>query len=365
MNRRELVDQLLAPDPQPLFAEADRVRRTTMGDAVMVRGLIEWSNQCGQNCLYCGLRHANQQLTRYRMSDDEVLTTAREAFAHGYGTVILQAGEDAQLRPPQVAKLVVRMREGHDGAITLSLGEWPDEALDLWRDAGTDRYLLKFETANPALYARLRPGRQLSERLSRLAALRCAGYQVGSGNMIGLPGQTIGDVADDLLLAQNLELDMTAIGPFLPHPATPLAITRQGRRPLASCTGADTLARDCDLCDITLRAMALGRLLLPQTLLPATTALGTLTPLGRERGLGVGANVLMQDITPQPYRRHYEIYPNRVCLDEQVAHCRSCMAARVHSVGRTIAGGRGDAPRLKSQAQSTLPASDSRLEALR
>jgi biotin synthase len=364
MNRRELIDQLLAPDPQPLFAAADRVRRTTMGDAVMVRGLIEWSNRCGQNCLYCGLRHANQQLKRYRMSDDEVLTTAREAFAQGYGTVILQAGEDAQLQPPQVAELVARIREGHDGAITLSLGEWPDEAFNLWRDAGADRYLLKFETANSALYARLRPGRQLSERLSRLAALRCAGYQVGSGSMIGLPGQTMGDVADDLLLAQSLELDMTAIGPFLPHPATPLANTSLAPRPLASSVGADTLARDRDLCDLTLRAMALGRLLLPQTLLPATTALGTLTPLGRESGLGVGANVLMQDLTPHAYRRHYEIYPNRVCLDEQAAHCRKCMAARIHSVGRSIAGGRGDAPRLQSQAPSTRPASDSGLEAL-
>jgi len=340
LDRDAILGYLTCQDPSDLFAAADRVRREVHGDGVIIRGLLEISNHCNAQCLYCGLRAGNSSLQRFRMTREQIVAEAVTAARAGMGTIILQAGEDWSFGPEVVAGIVSEIRSATEAAITLSLGEFHRGAYALWRAAGADRYLLKFETSNEALYARLRPGSALRDRIAALRALRDLGYQVGSGNMVGLPGQTLGDLADDLLLMKGLELDMAGIGPFIPHPQTPLAnaaslsvIGRNDRTP----------ARACSLEDLTLRSVAIARLLMPRAHLPATTALGSLTAAGREKALKVGANVLMQDITPVALKALYDIYPDRICRNEPSAQCGPCMKGKVESVGRHVQLGRGDA----------------------
>ena len=302
-----------------LFEAADAVRRACMGDEVHLRGIVEFSNFCAQNCLYCGLRRDNHALTRYRMPVADIVAAVRDAKSQGLGTVVLQSGEDPWFTRERIADLIRAIKEETDLAITLSVGERPYADYLAWKNAGADRYLLKHETASPALFRRLRPGRELRERLEALRWLRELGYEVGSGNMVGLPGQTDEDLARDIQLFIEYDFDMIGIGPFIVHPQTPLAWTANGQL------------------DRTLMVLAITRIVTRDTNLPATTAAGVLDQNGRRRALSAGANVVMPDITPPNYRRHYEIYPGkaRVTLD------RHALNEMISSLGRRISQGTG------------------------
>ncbi len=334
---REDLAELLADDDadrnQALFAAADRVRAEHVGDAVHLRGLVEFSNYCGRTCHYCGLRAADTSLQRYRMAPDEIVAAGLKAAELGYGTVVLQSGEDAWYSAEIVADIVRRLKAQADMAVTLCLGERPREDYALWREAGADRYLVRIETSNRDLYAALHPGMSFDHRAACLHTLRELGYQVGSGVLVGLPGQTEGLLADDLRFLRDLPADMVGIGPFIPHPGTPLADVEGGE--VAT----------------VLRMVALTRLLLPDSHVVATTALGTADPQGREKALQAGANVLMPNVTPREFRALYEIYPDKICTDEEPEYCRGCLAARVGSLGRTVAIGRGDSPRWLRSAR--------------
>ena len=329
-----------------LWRRADLVRQQSVGGEVHLRGLIEISNHCIRLCGYCGLRVDHRELPRYRMTADEIMACVREGVAFGYGTVVLQAGEDPGIRADWMADVVRRIKapslSGESGplAVTLSLGEREREELALWRQAGADRYLLRFETSNRKLFEQIHPPRpgQVSDRIALLGVLRDLGYEVGSGVMIGIPGQTYDDLAGDLELFRELKLDMIGVGPFLMHPETPLADPRQ--QPVAP-PGEQVPASEL----MTYKVIALTRLLCPRANIPSTTALATLNQQnGRELGLVRGANIVMPNLTPPKYRIHYEIYPNKACIQESAGMCHRCMDVRIESIGRTRGSGRGDSP---------------------
>lgn len=285
-----------------LLAEADRIRRRNLGDEVHLRGLIEISNYCRCNCLYCGLRRDNREIRRYRMSPREILAAAKQAVKFRYGTVVLQAGEDPELKPEIIADVVTELKK-LGLAVTLSLGEWDRGTYLRWKQAGADRYLMRHETADRELYASLRPGRRLEDRVRSLQILRELGYQIGAGFMIGLPGSTDREHSQDLAFLAELQPDMAGVGPFIPNPQTPLGMY-----------APPSLAQ-------TLSTLARVRLTLPYAHLPATTALETLYPQGRRWGLQTGANVIMPNITPRRYRREYQLYPGKASnVDAKQAH---------------------------------------------
>jgi len=327
-TREEIVALLTAgdADTDALYRAADAVRAGHVGDTVHLRAIIEFSNHCVQNCLYCGLRRNNRRLFRYRMSPDEIFAAAAVARDQGYRTVVLQSGEDPGYPTSELARLVHRLKDQLDVAVTLSVGELPRVVYRELRTAGADRYLLKHETADPALFARLRPGTTLAGRLEKLVWLRELGYQVGSGNMVGLPGQTVESLAADVILLRELEVEMAGIGPFIPHPDTPLAGAPPG--PL----------------ELTLDVLAVTRLVLPRAHLPATTAMSVLHPEGRQRALACGANVVMPDLTPEPYRRHYEIYPGRTAAPVGAPRSFAAWRETLAGLGRPVDSGYGHGP---------------------
>ena len=325
---------------EDLWRRADLVRQQSVGGEVHLRGLIEISNHCIRLCGYCGLRVDHRDLPRYRMTADEIMACVREAVDFGYGTVVLQAGEDPGIRADWMADVVRHIKAESPLAVTLSLGEREHEELVLWREAGADRYLLRFETSNRELFEQIHPPRpgRVSDRIALLGVLRELGYEVGSGVMVGIPGQSYDDLADDLELFRKLNLDMIGVGPFLMHPETPLADPR--RQPVAR-SGEQVPASEL----MTYKVIALTRLLCPGTNIPSTTALATLNKHnGRELGLVRGANIVMPNLTPPKYRIHYEIYPNKACIQESAGMCHRCMEVRIESIGRTRGSGRGDSP---------------------
>jgi biotin synthase len=325
LTREEIVALLSLPEGEAqkaLFMRADAVRRREVGDEIFLRGIIEFSNVCVRDCLYCGLRGSNLRLHRYRMAEAEIIETARLIRNAGVGTVVLQSGEDPFFDADRICRLIGGIREETGLTVTLSIGERPPADYQVFREAGAERYLLKYETSSPDLYRRLRPGSVLSDRLLCLSVLGDLGYEVGTGNMVGLPGQTMETLADDLLMMKDMRADMLGIGPFIPHPETPLAQAHAG-----------------DL-SLTLKFLAVARLLTRTTYIPATTAMGTLTPQGRRRALGAGANVVMPDFTPQIYRQHYEIYPGRnkkMNVSDLLRHLQDDIVL----IGRTIGQGKG------------------------
>jgi biotin synthase len=325
---------------EELWRQADAVRREHVGDEVHLRGLIEISSHCARQCGYCGLRAGRRDLQRYRLTADEILACARRAVEFGYGTVVLQAGEDETITGPWLADVVRHIKAETPLAVTLSLGERTDEDLALWRAGGADRYLLRFETSNAALYRRIHPPRrpgETSDRLALLRRLRELGYEIGSGVMIGIPGQTFADLARDIELFRELDLDMIGVGPYIAHPDTPL-----GREPPAA-GGADQAPNTEAM---TYKVVALARLVCPRANIPSTTALATLNlASGRELGLSRGANVVMPNLTPVEYRALYEIYPAKACIRETADDCHRCLRGRIHSIGRTVGSGRGDSRR--------------------
>lgn len=339
MNRGAILRWLKEDDADRLAAlwqKADAVRKKTVGDAVHLRGLIELGNACDRDCAYCGIRSGNRDLTRYRMSETEILACARQAVAYGYGTVVLQAGEDHGMSREWIARIIRNIKAATALAVTLGLGERSEEDLAAWREAGADRYLLKFETSNRALYERIHPpvrGRR-SDRFALLEKLRELGYEIGGGVMVGIPGQTFASLARDLELFQELDLDMIGVGPFLPHPATPL-----GRNPKKFLAPASRQAPNSE--EMTCKVVALARLLCPEANLPSTTALATLSPeRGREHGLARGANVVMPNLTPPDYRALYEIYPGKGAAENaDVIHRR--LWDQIEALGRSVGLGPG------------------------
>jgi biotin synthase len=319
LSREDIIDLLKLPgDFSPdLFAAADRVRKEQVGDEIFLRGIIEFSNSCERNCLYCGLRKNNKILNRYRMTEDEILTTAREISQTSIPTVVLQSGEDSFYSTDKICGLIKRIKKETGLIITLSIGERSVADFQAFQQAGANRYLLKHETASKDLYNYLRPGCQLDERLQCLRSLKQLNFETGTGNMVGLPGQTPEILADDLLLMKQLDADMLGIGPFIAHPETPLA------------------GIDPDDLELTLRVLALARLLTRNTNIPATTALATLHPQGRLQALRAGANVVMPDFTPRIYKNLYDIYPGRSDVGaptEIITQLKKDFA----SIGRTI-----------------------------
>ncbi len=281
-DRQTIVDWLKLEDATELFARADEVRRTIAGDVLHVRGLIEISNFCRCDCAYCGLRASNTSLTRYRIPDEEIVEIARKAAGIGFKTIVMQSGEDPHFSGKRVTELV-RAIKATGGAITLSLGEWSDEEYADWYKAGADRYLLKHETMDQELYRRLHPNLSFENRLRCQRVLQEIGYQVGSGCMVGLPGQTIESIADDIIYCRDFGFDMAGFGPFRTHPGTPLAGSPDGDNFLA------------------LKVLAAARIALRETHLPATTSLVVADTSMREKALHAGANVIMPDITPAKY----------------------------------------------------------------
>ncbi len=368
MTRPDILHWLRETDPlrlDELWAHADRTRAASVGADVHLRGLIEVSSHCRRHCTYCGLRAPNAPLPRYRMTSEEILRCAHQAVGFGYGTVVLQAGEDEGLSASAVADVIERIKADTPLAVTLSLGERTEEELALWRSAGADRYLLRFETSNPELFTRIHPphsGRTCN-RIALLGLLRELGYEIGSGVMIGIPGQTYEDLASDVELFAALDLDMIGVGPFLPHPATPLGrdgggvgetpLRRTGETP-APPAPTDQVPNTEGM---TYKMIALARLACPRANIPSTTALATLNKAsGRELGLCRGANVVMPNLTPPEYRAMYEIYPDKACVFETAEACHGCMIRRIRSIGRTVGTGRGDSPNYRPRQGRTVEA---------
>jgi biotin synthase len=324
---------------------ADDTRRRHVGDAVYLRGLIEVSNHCVRQCHYCGIRAGNRGVHRYRMTLEEVLDCAHQASRLGYGTVVLQAGEDPGLTRSWVDEVVRRIKGATGLAVTLSLGEREEEDLAAWKAAGADRYLMRFETSRPDLFASIHPPRPgvTCDRLALLRRLREMGYEVGSGALIGIPGQTFGDLARDIELFRELGLDMVGVGPFIAHPQTPL-----GKRPFP---GHGEQVPNSEA--MTYKVLALTRWMCPDANLPSTTALATLNlETGRELGLQRGANILMPNLTPEKYRALYEIYPAKACVRETAEKCNACVLMRLASIGRHAGKGAGSSPSFMSRKGS-------------
>lgn len=340
LTKSEIEFWLRQNDPaelEKLWQAADRIRRETVGNAVHLRGLLEISNYCRRSCAYCGLSRHNPSLARYRMTAEEILDAARQIAAFGYGTVVLQAGEDDGIEAARLAEIIRTIKQSTPLAVTLSLGERSLDELRLWRQAGADRYLLRFETSDPELFRLIHPpvpGQTLS-RIDLLRQLRSLGYEVGSGVMVGIPGQTFRSLAEDIDLFRQLDLDMIGVGPYIPHPHTPLG---QGRiKP--SINPAEQVPNTEEM---TYKVIALTRLVCPEANIPSTTALATINrESGRELGLQRGANIVMPNCTPPHYRQLYEIYPGKACINETAQACQSCLAQRICSIGRTLGTGPG------------------------
>lgn len=352
MTHTELVAWLRETNPErleSLWQRADDVRRQNVGDQVHLRGLVEFSNHCARFCTYCGLRVGNRKLDRYRMPADEILECAHKAVDFGYGTVVLQSGEDPGTETEWMADLVRRIKRETPLAVTLSLGERAPDELAVWRLAGADRYLLRFETSSRPLFESIHPPRpgQTSDRIALLRQLRQLGYEVGSGVMIGIPGQSFDDLARDIALFAELDLDMIGVGPYLAHPDTPLAEVAQQTQGLNEDQVPSTEL-------MTYKVVALTRLTCPRANIPSTTALATLNRVnGRELGLRRGANIIMPNLTPLKYRALYEIYPDKACVGETADACRTCLELRVTALGRQVGTGRGDSPNFASDRTET------------
>ena len=340
LTQIEILNWLREQDParlQELYSLADSVRKENVGDAIHLRGLIEISSHCERQCMYCGLRRGNTALFRYRMSAEEILACALEAKRLGYGTVVIQAGEDRELTADFIAGLVRRIKSLTGLAVTLSLGERAEEELSLWREAGADRYLLRFETSDLKLFRLIHPPRRpgAPDRIELLGRLKRLGYEVGSGVMVGIPGQSYASLAHDISVFRALDLDMIGIGPYIPHSATPL-----GSGALCPPIEPDQQVPATE--EMVLKTVALARLACPTANLPSTTALATIDKAwGRRRGLSVGGNVAMPNLTPVEYRALYQIYPAKACIDERPSDCNQCLRSQIHSLGRYAGSGPG------------------------
>jgi biotin synthase len=321
-----LLDNRTPEAAEYLFAKARDAREQYYGQEVFTRGLIEFTNYCRNDCYYCGIRASNAKADRYRLTDEQILQSCRNGHELGFRTFVLQGGEDPHFTPQKIASLIFRIRTDFpDCAVTLSLGEHPKNDYALWFKAGAERYLLRHETHNADHYASLHPARMsVGHRLQCLNNLKDIGYQVGCGFMVGSPGQTTAHLAEDLLFIKDFSPQMAGIGPFIPHHDTPL----KGEKPGSL--------------ELTLFLLSLIRLLVPWILLPATTALGPISPTGRELGILAGANVVMPNLSPVSVRSKYLLYDNKICTGEEAAECRFCLNKRLEKIGYQMVVDRGD-----------------------
>ena len=318
-----------------LQKEAVLARKEVFGNKVFVRGLIEVSSVCSRNCLYCGLRCANKNAERYRLNKEEILACCREGHSLGFRTFVLQGGEDPFFTDAFLCDLIGEIKkEFPDSAVTLSLGERSRESFKRLKRAGADRYLLRHETADPAHYGALHPKEMAwEERLRCLYDLKELGYQVGCGFMVGSPGQTAAHLAKDLKFIEEFRPHMCGIGPFIPHKDTPFGKEEGGS------------------VELTLYLLSILRLMIPTLLIPATTALGTLDPMGREKGILAGANVVMPNLSPVAVRKKYAIYEGKICTGEESAECKACLSRRMESIGYRVVTDRGDAPNIQQKKE--------------
>lgn len=305
-----------------LFSLADKIRKENVGDEVHLRGLIEFSNICKRTCKYCGLRCENKDIDRYRIEPDDIIFYAQKAVDMGYKTIVLQSGEDEYYSRELLCKIIKGIKT-LDVALTLSIGERSFDDYKAFKDCGADRYLIRIETTDKELYKKMHPHMSFENRVRCLKDLGKLGYEVGTGCLVGLPGQTIESLANDILFFKEINADMVGIGPFIAHPHTPL--------------------KDCLNGDFTLalKVMALTRILLKNINIPATTAMETLNPNGRIIALQSGANVVMPNVTTTEYRAKYEIYPNKICINENPSQCFNCVSGKIRSIGRSVSTGYG------------------------
>ncbi len=310
------------------FELARKRQKETFGNEVYTRGLIEISNYCKNDCIYCGIRRSNQNAERYRLSEEEILSCCESGYALGFRTFVLQGGEDGYYTDDLLEDLLHKIKAAYpDCAITLSLGERSRESYERLYAAGADRYLLRHETANEAHYGKLHPAEMsLKNRKQCLYTLKEIGYQVGCGIMVGSPYQTIDNLVEDLTFMKALNPHMVGIGPFIPQKDTPFGEMEQGSL------------------EMTLFLLAIIRLMLPKVLLPATTALGTIHSRGRELGILAGGNVVMPNLSPVKVRKKYALYDNKICTGEEAAECRGCLGNRMESIGYKLVVSRGDSP---------------------
>lgn len=305
-----------------LFNAADFVREKHLGNVVNLRGLIEFTNICKRNCMYCGLRRDNKNIKRYRLTEDEIFDFASKAVNYGYKTIVLQGGEDDWFDISKMTNIIKKIKS-LGVALTLSLGEKTFEEYEAFKDAGADRYLIRIETTDKKLYTDMDPDMSFENRLECLDNLCKLGYEVGTGILVGLPNQTLDSIADDILFFKKINADMIGIGPFIPNLDTPLKDSKGGSLTLS------------------LKVMAITRLLLPDINIPATTAMESLAPDGRIKALQNGANVVMPNVTEGEYRKLYALYPGKICTGDTPSHCRGCVTQKITSIGRTISDGFG------------------------
>lgn len=309
-----------------LKERAVAVRKQHFGNTVYVRGLIEFTNYCKNDCYYCGIRRGNRHADRYRLSNEQILECCAIGYELGFRTFVLQGGEDPYFTDDRLVEIVSAMRQGYpDCAITLSLGERGKESYQRLFDAGANRYLLRHETASGEHYRTLHPEPlTLAHRQECLYALKEIGFQVGTGFMVGSPGQTLEHLTEDLLFIQGFQPQMVGIGPFIPHQDTQFAGEPSGT------------------VELTTFLLSILRLMIPNLLLPSTTALGTIDPLGREKGIQAGANVVMPNLSPVSVRKSYALYDNKICTGDEAAECKTCLQRRMQSIGYEVVTQRGD-----------------------
>lgn len=331
----ELIDLRSEEGKERLKEEAVRIRQSIYGNDVYIRGIVEFSNHCKNNCIYCGIRAGNQKVERYRLTKEEILGCCEQGYQSGIRTFVLQSGEDGHYSDEVMCDIVSAIHEKYpDCAITLSIGERSRESYEKLYQAGADRYLLRHETADKAHYEKLHPeNMSWDNRMNCLKELREIGYQVGAGMMLGSPYQDSMCLAKDLKFIETFKPDMCGIGPFIPHRDTPFH------------------DREAGTLEMTLFFLSVIRIIHPSILLPATTALGTIDPRGREKGIEAGANVIMPNLSPTSVRKNYELYDDKICMGDDPDHCRGCLERRVKSINYRIVTARGD---IKDAARIVL-----------
>ena len=335
LGRNEIITLLESEgeEKQLLFKEASEVKMREIGNRVHFRGLVEFSNICGKDCYYCGIRKSNKEAQRYNLSDEQILEAARFAYENNYGSLVLQGGElEAPGFTLRIEKLIGGIKKLSEGklGITLSLGEQKEEVYQRWFDAGAHRYLLRIETSNPELYKQYHPSNTLHDfarRLTCLKTLQRLGYQTGTGVMIGLPFQTTADLADDLLFMKQFDVDMVGMGPYIEHQHTPLYQYRSELLPIRVRF------------DLALKMVAILRILMKDINIAAATALQAIDPLGREKAIKIGANIIMPNITPGKFRNDYALYENKPCVDEEPEECKNCLDVRIQMADGEIGYG--------------------------
>jgi len=350
LDRDDIIQLLSITDRaehEQLIKHAYSVKEQTIGRNVYLRGLIEFSNHCKKNCLYCGIRSGNTKVNRYTMTDEEILNTVDFAVKNRFTGIVLQSGEQQSDEfTDRISKLIHKIKQATNPEFrfTLSLGEQSFETYKAWFEAGAQRYLLRIETSSEELYSKIHPDNKLHDfkiRLQCLQNIQKAGFQTGTGVMIGLPFQTIENLADDLLFLKQMNIDMVGMGPYLEHADTPLYDYKDSLLPLN------------DRFNLSLRMIAVLRILMPNINIASTTALQSIVPMGREHGLKAGANVLMPNLTPGKYRGNYLLYDNKPCVDEEADDCIDCLSSRVQMIGEEIAyDDFGDSNHYKKRQQS-------------